>query len=338
MKPPPPARQELDDTVGRLRLGNWPTPILFAKTLSQSLGVQLYVKDDGVAADAYGGGKVRKLEHLLYEAHRQGHREVLTFGGVGSNQGVALAALTPASLKARLWLAPQRKSPAVRANLLAMAAFGAELEHVPAVWRAQQRAHDLPGKRFIIPMGGSTPRGNSGFVNAAFELARQLDETKTPIPDVIFIALGTMGSAAGLALGLEACRLPTKIIGVRASNPETSTRSALVRMCTELADFLRDTRHCFDAKRAAARITIDGSKLGRGYGARTSDSDNAVTMMQTSEALTLETTYTGKCLAALVDRAPELAGKTVMFWNTHSTRPLPQATPAQLDKAFQRYL
>ncbi len=64
--------------------------------------------------------------------------------------------------------------------------------------------------------------------------------------------------------------------------------------------------------------------------------------MARTEGLALETTYTGKALAALIDdaRSGRLEGQQVAFWNTYNSRPPPGglanvdtiALPAELSR------
>lgn len=49
--------------------------------------------------------------------------------------------------------------------------------------------------------GGSSALGTLGFVNAAFELKGQIKSGAMPEPDHIFVACGSMGTAAGLLIG-----------------------------------------------------------------------------------------------------------------------------------------
>ena len=39
----------------------------------------------------YGGNKVRKLEFILAEARKRNTRHIVTFGGIGTNHGLATA-------------------------------------------------------------------------------------------------------------------------------------------------------------------------------------------------------------------------------------------------------
>src|SRR5262249_30467592 len=97
--------------------------------LGQHLGIRsLWVKRDDLSGEAYGGGKVRKLELLLGDARRAGARTVITSGGVGSNHAVATAIYaTRLGMRVVLALLPEPPDDRVRQNLLADLAAGAEL-------------------------------------------------------------------------------------------------------------------------------------------------------------------------------------------------------------------
>ena len=62
-----------------------PTPV-------RQLSEHLWLKDDGCFGDGgWGGNKVRKLEWLLGRAKHDGVQRILTFGGRGTNWGLATA-------------------------------------------------------------------------------------------------------------------------------------------------------------------------------------------------------------------------------------------------------
>ena len=61
--------------------------------------------------------------------------------------------------------------------------------------------------------------------------------------------------------------------------------------------------------------------LGPGYGAATDAGAAAQRLLLEEEGIALETTYTAKCMAALLDLAarPPYRGQTMLFWNTYSS-------------------
>lgn len=324
-----------------VRLAEVPTKVERAPGLESALSLGgLYVKRDDLSAPVYGGGKPRKLEFLLGEAKQQGFERVVTWGGVGSNQAVATAAHAPrVGLEASLLLLPQKSSPQVRDNLLADVAFGAELRSVGSQDEAAAAAQSM--QAYPIPMGGSTPLGNLGFVNAAFELDAQIREGLLPEPQRIYMAMGTMGSAVGLAIGLVACKRPTMVVAVRVSNPATSSPSAFAEQFRATVEYIRARDPSFPTMTfEQASVRIDGTQLGRGYARSTAASQRAVAQAKRLAHLQLETTYTGKALAALIDDAPALENEVVLFWNSHNSHPLPRAENAdeRVPAALRGYL
>jgi hypothetical protein len=61
--------------------------------------------------------------------------------------------------------------------------------------------------------------------------------------------------------------------------------------------------------------------LGAGYGARTEAGVEAKRLLGEHEGVRLETTYTAKCMAALLDLAAQAPyrDRTLLFWNTYSS-------------------
>ncbi|MDC0740286.1 1-aminocyclopropane-1-carboxylate deaminase/D-cysteine desulfhydrase [Polyangium mundeleinium] len=315
----------------RLPLGLLPTPVARAAKLGEKAALAgLYVKRDDLAGAAYGGGKTRKLEFFLADARAKGAREIVTFGAFGSNQAVATALYGAAQgFAVTLLLAPQTPSAYVRTNLRAARRAGATIRVVTggvaeAEALAKRAAKAAQGVApYLVPPGGSSPLGNLAFVNAGFELAEQVGAGHCPLPDCVYLAMGTMGSAVGLALGLELSGLRTEVVAVRTSSPETSSEARFFAMARETVAFARSLDPTFpDVRLGRARVRFSTNHLGAGYGAPTRKGERAITLAAETEGMALEPTYTGKTLAALLDDATRLAGKVVLFWNSQNSRPL----------------
>ena len=335
----------LGDRIAPVELGDFPTPVERLASFERELELDgLFIKRDDLSAPGYGGGKPRKLEFLLGEAQASGAARIITWGGAGSNQAVAVAAHgARVGLPVTLLLLPQRPTASLRENLVADAAFGAELLPVSSQAEARHLAHELAAQAqppgYVIPMGGSSPLGNLGFVNAAFELDEQIQSGVLPEPDAVYIAMGTMGSAVGLLIGLMATGRDTRVVAVRASSPATSSAAGFQALFEATVDYVvaRDPsfpKLAFDS----SRIDFDGTQLGRGYGRATAAGQVAVSTLRRTSGLKLETTYTGKALAALMhDRSDR--GRILLFWNTHNSQPLPSdSTPREeFPSAFQAY-
>ena len=119
----------LNEKIPYVPLGEFPTPIKHLRQLGNKLGTDsLYLKHDGLSSQIYGGNKVRKLEFLLGDALRQGAKEILTFGFVGSNHALATAVYAQRlALKSISILLAQPNAQYVRRNLLLSHVSGAEI-------------------------------------------------------------------------------------------------------------------------------------------------------------------------------------------------------------------
>jgi D-cysteine desulfhydrase len=339
--------------AGRLshtRIGVFPTPLRELESLPRALFAgggpsALYLKDDGVSHPIYGGNKVRKLELLLAEAIRRRAREVMTFGFAGSNHAAATAVhAAKLGLRSISMLLPQADAPYVGKNLGVSAAAGAELHYyrtMPGLVAGvieQTAAHRLrTGQRpFVIAPGGSSPLGTVGFVAAAFELAEQLERESLAPPDLVYVALGSGGTAVGLALGFAAAGLPTGVVAVRVTELKHANERKAAKLWRETVSLLRSADPGFPAlgfDRAA--LTIRGEFFGDGYAVVTPQATEAIHRMESTEGVRLDVAYTGKAVACLIadSRSGALAGKRALFWNTYNGADLSSlATQAKWDR------
>lgn len=252
-----------------------PTPVRELPSLG------LWVKDDA----PIGGNKVRKLAHTIPDALARGKRTVLTFGALGSNHCVATAeACRDAGLACICVLVDQPEDDHVRRNLARMRAAGARTVLAHGSRRAAIAAAALIVRHrpYVLPVGGSSDVGIRGFEQAGEELVAQVAAGELPAPRTVVIAVGSGGSAAGLARS----PLDARIVGVVVND-----RSRI---------------------RTDARVDYVHDFLGAGYGHPTAEGTTA--LRRAAEAgLTLEPVYTAKAMAAALalDLEPP-----VLFWNT----------------------
>ena len=180
----------------------------------------------------------------------------------------------------------------------------------------------------VIPSGGTSPVGTTGFVNAAFELRAQIGAGLMSEPDIIYIPLGTMGTAAGLMLGLKAAGLSSRIIAVRVVNRKIASETNFGKLFRDTNDMLREADPSFPRlELLPGDFTIEHGFLGRRYAQYTRESVDAIENMKESEGITLDGTYTGKTFAALLSDAENgnIRNRTVLFWNTLNSRDFSEA-------------
>jgi 1-aminocyclopropane-1-carboxylate deaminase/D-cysteine desulfhydrase-like pyridoxal-dependent ACC family enzyme len=157
-----------------------------------------------------------------------------------------------------------------------------------------------------------------GYFDAARELAAQVRAGELPEPDACVVALGSGGTAAGLAAGFEAQQMKTRVVGVCVSQPPALVAFAARRLARGCA-----RRAAVSAPRSAlgARLVVDLRFLGDGYGLATPDGD-AATADAKAAGLTVDATYTAKALAAALWHVRARRSRQVLYWHTLSSAPM----------------
>jgi D-cysteine desulfhydrase len=315
-----------------LGLAELPTPVERAGWLDRG-GSRVWIKRDERTSALYGGGKVRKLEWVLANPPHAGERPILTIGAWGSHHLLACALfLRGRGRPLHAIVFDQSLTEHVERNLAALVSLDTQLWAVESrlgipwalasyhLWRRPARRG-----RWLTP-GASTAVGSLGSVEAGLELAAQIEAGELPRPDRIYVAAGTAGTGAGLALGLALAGVATHLRLVSAVEGIAFNRALFVaKLGAIFRELVRRGLRDPDAgaghllARAGVAWSIDHGQVGRGYAVPTAAGREAVAFAA-AHGLVLETTYTGKCLAAL--RADQIAGaarppERVLLWNTH---------------------
>jgi 1-aminocyclopropane-1-carboxylate deaminase/D-cysteine desulfhydrase-like pyridoxal-dependent ACC family enzyme len=329
---------KLTDRWSRLRslphvsLATTPTPIERSRALSELLSSDVWVKRDDLTGTRYGGNKVRKLEYLLADAMDRRADTIVTTGAAGSHHVLATSIYgRQLGLEVHGVMVPQSRSPHVEENLRADIAHGAVLHPVPfyaavaPAMAALVASLRLRGRRpYVIGPGGSEVPGVIGYVEGGIELANQFLVSKGLEPDVIFLPLGSGGTLAGVALGLAAAGVMTKIVAVRVSPKGLVRRAWLHALVRGACERLRglDDRFPNVADIAMANVEIDETQLGGGYGVPTGSGREAGRLAREVAGLPLDATYTEKTFAALIAAARDARrGQRLLYLHTLSSAP-----------------
>ena len=317
-----------------------PTPVE-PFPLSAPINGDLWIKRDDQSCRFYGGNKPRKLEFAIGRALARKSRRLVTTGALGTNHGLATTILgRQAGLPTTLVLADQPINDKVRRTLFLHAAWGADIVHGGTFRNSAVQTirtllrSTLAGERpYLVPTGGSSPTGNVGFVSAGFELGEQIRSGECPKPDQVYTAVGTGGTLAGLVVGLRLAGLDARAVGVLVTDKLAPTSKSLARAATATARRMRR----FDPAVPEVSVSTDDfelvtRQLGKGYGRTTAAADRAVAAAAKC-GITLETTYTGKCLAEIRARADDglLPPGPVLFWNTFNAIDAAANAPGPLD-------
>ena len=304
-------------------LGTYPTPLQPLPRLSAHLGgPQLWIKRDDLTGFALGGNKVRKLEFFLGEARATGADVLLTAGGHQSNHArITAAAAARAGLGCVLVLSGGEPAAYV-GNLLLDRLFGAEFRFVrtgaerPPALEALAGELWAAGRRpLLIPIGGSTPLGARGYVEAAREVASQFC-TLGVTPRAFIHGSSSGGTQAGLVVGCRMAGLTARVIGVSADE----TRADLHRMVLQIAGPLAAELGVPCPSDEA--LDVRDEYVGAGYGVPTPASEEATRLFARLEGIALDPTYGAKAAAGLIDLVRGGAfgrSDTVCFWHTGGT-------------------
>jgi len=188
---------------------------------------------------------------------------------------------------------------------------------------ASLRKHLQGRNAWVVPLGGSSWRGTVSYVNAALELAAQIEAGELPCPSRLYVALGTMGTAAGLALGFALARIDIEIQAIRITVDRHANEPALDRLLRKTATMMHALDPGIPTDLASrAKLNFRSDFLGHGYGRTDGVTDRAIARARDELDLSLECTYSGKAMAALLHDLDEGVDGPSLFWNTYSSRPM----------------
>jgi D-cysteine desulfhydrase len=175
-----------------------------------------------------------------------------------------------------------------------------------------------------IPLGGTSPLGVLGHVNAGLELAEQIQAGLLPCPEQVVVPLGTGGTAAGLALGFALAGLPITVLGARVG-PRIGSNLWRVR------SLIRATGRLLQhyTGRDPPVVPPDGLHIAHGayggaYGRPYPPAEQAAALLRALTGWRLDSTYSAKALLVALDAASRTS-EPVLFWLTFDARWLADA-------------
>lgn len=314
----------LASTLPHLALSERPTPV------RELAGLGVWVKEDGAfGAGGWGGNKVRKLEWLLPDARRRGRRSILTFGGLGTNWGLATALYArEQGIETALALVDQPVDDHVRAQLERLEASGARIHRTHTKARTVAMlpwllARNARGGRppYLLPAGGSSPVGALGYVEAALEIAAQVEVGSLPEPAHVVVAVGTGGTVAGLALGFQLAGLRSRVTGVVVNDQLRLDPPVVARLARRTAALLeRRGARLGRVDIGPEMLELTRDQIGAGYGHST-EAARVVAEQAAEDGLALDPVYTAKAMAGLLALREEgHFGDPVLFVHTDGPR------------------
>jgi len=273
-----------------------------AARLEEAVGSgPIYVKRDDLTGFALAGNKARKLEYLLGEARRGGADVLVTAGGPGSNhcRGAAAAARL-AGMDCVILMYGQEPDPP-GANLGLIRGFGAEVRFtgepdrasVDPVMEKIVAEMEAAGRRpYLVPRGGATAVGALGYLDAAGELADQLEVAGVQ-PELVLVTAGSCGTLAGLLAGRAAAALPWRLVGATVSRPVEECEDRARRLAGEAAALAGTP-----PPRAGDVEVVDAR--GAAYGEPSPEGEASARLAADTEGLLLDHVFTAKGMAAFL--------------------------------------
>lgn len=293
------------------------------RSLSKSLGVEIYCKRDDLTGFGCGGNKVRKLEFLVHDALRQGCSTLVTCGSNQSNWCRMTAAVGAANGLATHLVLGGGEPPRATGNLVLNSILGAHIHYLAthedseleAATAALTDTLTAQGQRpYRMPMGGSTGLGVLGYMEAMNEIILQERELGINF-DVVLHATGSGGTQAGLIAGKLLGNWPGQIIGVTVSRSAEAQRAKVRGVLASCATLL-------DTDLSHAEVIARDEYFGEGYRKNTPAAQAAIEMFARLEGVFLDQVYTGKAAAGLIDLARRrefAADQNVLFLHTGGT-------------------
>ncbi|MCL4360762.1 pyridoxal-phosphate dependent enzyme [Candidatus Dependentiae bacterium] len=327
---------DLREKLSHVELCDLPSPIIKCPNLEEFFQLKNFsIKDDGQigkivdGGKLYSGNKARKLEFLLADAMSCGVKNVLTFGMAGSNHALATTIYTNLiGLKSICMLKPQHNDYTLQRNLLLQKYYGAELIYCLnddmriflTCAQLVKNKLELGEFPYVIPTGGSCPLGVIGYVNAAFELHDQIKNKIICEPDLIYLPLGSAGTAAGLILGIKLLKLKSKIVLVAV---EPTDIKELEKKLFKLINDANELLHELDSNIPQIKIETDDYEIltehcGDDYALYTIEEIESMNLIKKLESIKLDGVYTGKTFAGMLKHILKnnLIDKNILFWNT----------------------
>ena len=294
------------DAFARTPLADYPTPLEPLPRLSREVGRPIYVKRDDELGPGLGGNKTRKLEYLLAEAERTGHRKIVTFGGLQSNHArLTAAAGNRLGFETHLFYF-ERRPQTLTGNLAVNHWLRAKMHFIPlgggggmtleaTIRLVRLVALATAGRHYFIPVGGHNWLGGLGYARAALEIDAQVRALGLDRPYLV-LAAGSGGTLAGLMAGLALCQSDVRLLGIDVGKLWKAFPASIARLATEICSRLGEP-HLFKPEDVPL---IEGTYVGARYGVPSAEGQAALLLLARLEGLLLDPVYTAKAFAGML--------------------------------------
>jgi len=274
-------------------------------------GPNIFLKRDDCTDLAFGGNKTRKLEFIMADAHNKNADVIITIGGLQSNWARQMASAARKLGMDVILVLEGGKPDEYQGNLLLNHIMGCELRfeeisqeqedkeiqgECPVTGRVADEMRKKNRIPYAAPLGGATPLGNLGYINAVGEIKEQCDEMGMKA-DYIAFPTGTGGTQAGLEIGVRLLELDTKVFGLSISRHTREKTDEIAELCNKTIAFLGLKNYEFTPN----EIIVNYDYMGNGYAIPTNECIEAIRIVAKTEGILLDPVYTGKAMAGVID-------------------------------------
>jgi 1-aminocyclopropane-1-carboxylate deaminase len=245
--------------------------------------VRVLLKRDDLINSEIPGNKWRKLKYNVSSARELGFDTILTFGGAYSNHIRATAAVGYYGGFDTIGVIRGEEHLPLNPSLAYAAGRGMRLSYLDrTIYRSKtsviSELHQEFGDFYLLPEGGSNAKAVLGCAELPAELTEPFD--------VLFCAVGTGGTLAGVAAGIAAHQL---VVGV----PVLKGGAFLEDEIVELQQATYGAR--------VGRWHLECDYHFGGYAKRTSRLDDFIQDFDARHGLLLDWVYEAKMMYALFD-------------------------------------
>ncbi|RZU24552.1 1-aminocyclopropane-1-carboxylate deaminase [Kribbella rubisoli] len=248
-------------------------------------GVRVLLKRDDLVHPEVPGNKWRKLKYNVAKARELGFGSLLTFGGAYSNHVRATAAVGALCGFETVGVIRGEEHLPLNSSLEYAVSRGMRLTYLDRTTYREKTSDAVIealrkefGDFYLIPEGGS----NAEAVRGCAELPAELE----PSVDIVFCAVGTGGTLAGVAAGVRPDQL---VVGVPVLKGGAFLEDDIVRLQEQV----------YGARKGSWRLECD-YHFG-GYAKRTSELDEFIDDFEVRHGLRLDWVYEAKMMYALFD-------------------------------------
>ena len=284
--------------------------------LSSRFGQEIYILRDDLTGFGLGGNKTRKVDFLLGDALAKRATTLATMKATSFSRNAAAGA-SACGLDFHVVL-PDTESDQNPLSQSVFAKWGALLHFEgnnpkTLVDRLESVVASLSnqGKNvYVLHPGGSDAIGALSYVSVLDEISTFSVRTGVHFSHIMH-STSSAGTQAGLVVGQCIADYDTQIVGVSASR-NASDQSKLI------CDLARSTAHLLDRSIDLSKVIVDDGFVGPGYARASKEGEMAAQTFAELEGILLDSVYTGKAAAALIDylENDKFADGPVLFIHT----------------------